>query len=207
MRFSASDCERDGNDERVIMEEYVADCLPALRPLLKDKTVSRKLIGRKALAAAKLLGSEPSMTCKDIASVVGCNPQTVSKINRHIRATSKADDLDVRLEIYRHKIEKRLPSQFKADKLRSVVDRVDNNPFAALKAIQYADQIQGYVRASDMDARAPIAQPLFSLPAGSTIHIEAGRQVCDAAGPNTPSQIPDNVIDITPNSPDSTDST
>jgi hypothetical protein len=131
-------------------------------------------IRRKRLAAAKLLG-EGKLTQGEIGKMVGLSRESVCKLHNSLKSTS-SEDLDARLQHYRAEIERNLPSNRKAEVLEQVVSRVEKNPFAALKAIQYADQIQGYVRASDMDARAPIAQPLFSLPAGAIIRVDTGGQ-------------------------------
>jgi hypothetical protein len=146
-----------------------------------------------------------SMTHEQIAKLIGVSRNIVSDVNQTLKQVS-INDLDAQMTIYRQELQRVIPIPLRVNTLREVIQE-KNNPFARLRAVQHVDQMSGLITSSDKDARQPIPQALFSLPAGSVIHIEAGGQVCDAARTNTPSQIPDNVIDITPNSPDSTDST
>jgi len=166
---------------------------------------TRRVSEETKLKIAKLLGAN-QWTHKQIARMSGVSRNIVHQVSKSI---SLHDDktVDQYLEDYRAEHKNVMPISFKTETIRRIAARYENNPFAALKAVAYSDTLLGIIRQADNDARQPIPQALFALPAGSTIHIEAGRRVCDAAGPNTPSQIPDNVIDITPNSPDSTDST
>ena len=97
---------------------------------------------------------------------------------------------DAELEGYKGLIRKQVPSADRVGVLAKAVKKADSNPFAALKAVEYADRVLGLApeQQQPVNNEQDKARPLFSLPANTSV------QVSITTGPA--------AIDVTPSSND-----
>ena len=116
-----------------------------------------------------LLGN-PMMTQADIAATLGVSPATVSKVASMLRKAS--EDNSIELNSYKTLLRDKLPADIRVGTLRKAVDKADSNPFAALKAVEYADSILGLSpKTQQLEPISDNTRPMFVLPAGTQISV------------------------------------
>jgi len=122
-----------------------------------------------------LLG-DPSLTHAKIAKTVGCSTKTVQRVAREIRPDLA--EIDARLEEYGRLVRERLPIRDRVELYGRIARKADHNPFAAMRALERVDDLDGVLTAKDRQKERreeSSPAPLFILPSGSTISIEPAR--------------------------------
>jgi hypothetical protein len=119
-----------------------------------------------------LLGN-PALTHDDIARTVGCSTKTVQRVAREIKPD--VDEALSKLEEYQTLFNKHLPIENRVELYTQIANKADSNPFAAMKALERADDIDGILTAKD-EVRRPSQEsgetrPMFILPAGTRISV------------------------------------
>jgi hypothetical protein len=82
---------------------------------------------------------------------------------------------------YQASLKKHLPISERVSVLEKVAQKVDSNPFAALKAVQRADQLDDIVTLAERgreQKQTPEHRPIFTLPPG--IHVRVSIDTCQA---------------------------
>jgi hypothetical protein len=87
-------------------------------------------------------------------------------------------DVDValsKLEEYQTLLDKHLPITQRVELITKIARKADSNPFAAMRALERADDLDGIIRARD-ESRRPSqdvgeTRPMFLLPAGTHISV------------------------------------
>ena len=120
------------------------------------------------LAIANLLGN-PHLTQDQIAQITGTSAPTVQRVARKIRDLSPETR---ELSAYRTLIRKRIPALKRVEAVEKVLEKVDSNPFAAMRAVEYVDGVLGLAPKQQSTAEAAVQQgPTIIFPVGSQIDI------------------------------------
>ncbi len=132
-----------------------------------------------------LLGS--GMNHTDIAKTLGCSTKTVQRVSTSIRPVlAEVKDL---ISEYRRLLRERLPIEERVGLYEKIARKVDRNPFAAMRALERVDDLDGILTAKDEIKRPQEGsrenQPMFTLPPGTSIQVNI--------------TAPDQAIDVTPN--------
>ncbi len=119
------------------------------------------------LAIANLLGN-PTLTHQQIADLTGTSRHTVLRVNKKLKETAGGN---IELEDYRGLIRKHLPSKKRVGVLQTVASAAKTNPFAAMRAVEYADQVLGLAPKQQQSDPGGGPQPpaLFTLPANTRV--------------------------------------
>lgn len=106
---------------------------------------------------------------RQIAKIHGVARGTVQRLQKRL---AEADNIDQLKATYKMLLLERLPVADRADIVSKVARKGNSNPFAALRALEYADTVQGIAAKQSIDPGS-VQQPpaLFSLPSGSDISI------------------------------------
>jgi hypothetical protein len=129
------------------------------------------------------LGS--GMNHTEIAKTIGCSTKTVQRFAKSIKPAMK--DIADSLSEYQRLLRERLPIKKRVEIYSEIAQKVKSNPFAAMRALERIDDLDGVLTAKD-ETRRPSQdvgemRPMFILPEGCRISVEA--------------KVPD-AIDITP---------
>jgi biotin operon repressor len=128
-------------------------------------------MSRRQLLIAKALG-DSSLTQRQIAKQYGVSEVTVWKVAKKIRESSPT--VEEELGEYRKLLRERVPLSRRVECIQAIVDpkRAQTNPFAVVRAIEYADSVGGLAPKQQLPAdtdQKPIA--LFMLPTESKVSI------------------------------------
>jgi hypothetical protein len=131
-----------------------------------------------------LLGN-PALTHEDIARTVSCSTKTVQRIAKEIKPD--VDEALSKLEEYQTLLNKHLPIENRVELYTTIANKADSNPFAAMRALERVDDLDGILTSKD-EARRPSQEsgetrPMFILPPGTHISVNV--------------KTPDNAIDVT----------
>jgi hypothetical protein len=102
-----------------------------------DKAEHRR---RKVIALFADPTAKP--TVQDVAKVLGVSEKTVTRDLKTVRPDMK--EAQGRLEAYQTQLQKHLPIEKRAELVANIAKRTDS-PFAQLKAIERADELDGIV--------------------------------------------------------------
>jgi hypothetical protein len=84
-------------------------------------------------------------------------------------------DVQGKLEEYGRLLKKRLPIRERVELYDKIARKVDRNPFAAMRALERIDDLDGILAAKDRargDLESPDEpQPMFVLPAGANVQV------------------------------------
>ena len=128
------------------------------------------------MKVAVLLGqTDPPLAHAKIAEMAGCSKKTVQRIARSIKP--ELEEVEAKLEVYRTLLRKHLPVEYRARRLRELVEQGDQQ-MVALKALERADAIDGLLRPPEQQDSA--RQGLFTLPAGTELRLVAQVRGADA---------------------------
>ena len=123
------------------------------------------------ISVANLL-SNPALTYDDIARICKCSHATVARRAKQIRdSIVNQFGVSPELEQYKRCIRKRLPASKRVGVMEVAVKKAGSNPFAALKAVEYADKVLGMLPQAQDAQQDNRLQPMFALPAGSEIQV------------------------------------
>jgi|WetSurMetagenome_2_1015567.scaffolds.fasta_scaffold1045624_1 hypothetical protein len=119
-----------------------------------------------------LLGN-PALTHDDIARTVGCSTKTVQRVAKEIKPD--VDEALSKLEKYQTLLNKHLPIENRVELITKIAKKADSNPFAAMRALERADDLDGIITARD-ESRRPSQEsgetrPMFILPPGTQISV------------------------------------
>jgi hypothetical protein len=108
---------------------------------------------------------------QEIADAVGCCKRTVVRVAKEIKPAMK--EIEPELTEYKRLIQERLPLEKRADIVAEIAKDGKKNAFAALKAVQRADDLDGYLTEKDK-LKKPLEEtreyrPMFTLPQGTNI--------------------------------------
>lgn len=119
------------------------------------------------LAIANLLGN-PTLTHQQIGQITGVSRRTVTRVSIKVK---QAGGANIELEDYRGLIRKQVPAKTRVDSIQKIVKKADSNPFAAMRAIEYADQVLGLAPKQQQQGGTDGPQPpaLFALPPGTRV--------------------------------------
>lgn len=145
--------------------------LPAKRPRKpQPKAGPFRLNTALKIAIVHFLG-RPGMTQEQIAHVLGCDRKTVGIVARIVRQIPA--ELNLELEDYRRQLRTRLPNKTCVDAISTIVGKVNTNPWAAMRGIEYRDSMLGlHPKARDDGDQGPREPaPMFNLPPGSKVQV------------------------------------
>jgi transposase len=91
------------------------------------------------LAVATLMGN-PALSQQDIAKTLNISRSTVTRAIAKIKAEAKPE---LELMEYRGLIRKQVPAKIRVEAIEKIVKKAESNPFAAMRAVEYADQVLG----------------------------------------------------------------
>jgi DNA-binding transcriptional MocR family regulator len=119
------------------------------------------------LAVATLMGN-PALSQQDIAKTLNISRSTVARAIAKIKAEAKPE---LELMEYRGLIRKQVPAKIRVEAIEKIVKKADSNPFAALRAVEYADQVLGLAPKQQQSDPGCGPQPpaLFTLPANTRV--------------------------------------
>jgi hypothetical protein len=128
--------------------------------------------GTRKVQITHLLGNT-ALTHGDIARTVGCSTKTVQRVAKEIKPD--ADEALSKLEEYQTLLNKHLPIKNRVELITKIAKKADSNPFAAMRALERADDLDGIITARD-ESRRPSqdsgeTRPMFILPAGTHINV------------------------------------
>lgn len=119
-----------------------------------------------------LLGN-PSLTHQQIASAVGVSTKTVQRVAQEIRPDM--EQVEAQLAEYQSQLRERLPIKDRVALYETIARRAESNPFAAMRALERADELDGILTAKDEIRRpAPSGRdhsPMFILPEGTRVQV------------------------------------
>ena len=122
-----------------------------------------------------LLGSGAKYA--DIAAAVGCSKRTVIRVAKEIRP--ELEEVTGLLAEYQTLLRKRMPIRERVELYDKIARKVDRNPFAAMRALERIDDLDGILPAKDRarrDQESPQEpQPMFVLPAGAQVCVNVIR--------------------------------
>lgn len=165
------------NDAKKEKRENTSDCL---------RVSGRKRVNRVKVIA--LLASGIGQA--EIAKVVGCSTKSVQRISHEIQPAM--EEIEHRLTEYRMQLHKHLPIPDRVAVLRDVAKTKKTNPFAALRAVAMANEIDGLVVQQRPDDNPPQHQPMFVLPPGARLQVN----ILPPKDQGTPAA--GSAIDVTP---------
>ena len=160
--------------------------------------------GTKKTQITHLLGN-PDLTHEQIAGLVGCSTKTIQRTAREIEPDLA--EVETKLAEYQRLLRKRLPIQERVELYEKIARKAESNPFAALRALERADALDGILTARD-EIRKPFTsevdhRPLFSLPPGTHVNfgsirvVDIDRHTASRNG-STDQLAEQKTIDITP---------
>jgi hypothetical protein len=127
--------------------------------------------------------ANPMLTQSDIAETCKVSLSTVKRVASMLKSAS--EDNGIELNAYKMLLREQVPADCRVKTLRKAIDKADSNPFAALKAVEYADNMLGLSpKQQQTQPDSDNTRPMFVLPAGTSISVTV----------NTPDQ----AIDVTP---------
>jgi len=143
--------------------------IPLVKPWIK-----RRRHRIDIAAVQKLLDAGINHT--KAAQLIGCRRETIARIASKLEASepTPAEQIERRLKLYRKQVRKNLPTLKRAETLAKCVDKVDSNPFAALRTIQYVDQLDGFTPAADNRPEST-SRPLIQI-TGNNVQVNMGPQ-------------------------------
>jgi len=133
-----------------------------------------------------LLG-DPSLTHAKIAKTVGCSTKTVQRVAKDIRPDLA--EIDAKLEEYGRLVHERLPIRDRVELYERIARKADHNPFAAMRALERVDDLDGILTTKDRQKERreePPSAPMFILPPGSTISTAPRRPAIDVTPGRNP---------------------
>jgi hypothetical protein len=140
--------------------------------------------------------ADPSLSQHEIAQALGISRSKVATVSQSLnKAIENAGSTTaLELEAYRMSLRKQVTVEKRVGVIDKAISKASSNPFAALKAVEYADNILGLSpKQQQSQDVSDNTRPMFVLPAGTSISVTV----------NTPQQ----AIDITPLDTDSNDDT
>lgn len=114
----------------------------------------------------------PRATVEQLAELAKVSGRTVMRALKPIREAAKR--VDNLVEEYRGQVLKDAPLVTRSSRIASLIAQNDH-PMTALKAIQYADHVNGIAPASQASESGGSA-PLFNLPDGAEVTVSVGRK-------------------------------
>ena len=130
---------------------------------------------------------------QQIADAVGCCKRTVVRVAKEIKPAMKEIEGD--LTEYKRLLQERLPIEKRSEIIGGIAENWKSNPFAALKATQRADDLDGYLTEKDKlkqpQADSGEYKPMFMLPLGTKVVVNISKEP--------------ECIDVTPEEPEEDD--
>ena len=125
---------------------------------------------KKRTQIINLLGN-PNLTRAQIAKAVGVSTKTVQRTAKEIKPD--VEEAEQKLAEYQILLQEKLPIQDRVDLYDQIARKAGTNPFAAMKAIQRADDLDGILTAKDA-LKQPHEEtrehrPMFNLPSGTNV--------------------------------------
>lgn len=147
-----------------------------------------------------LLGS--GATHKEIAGRVGCSKKTVQRVAKSVKP--ELEEVEGQLTEYQRLLKERLPLEDRVDLYDKIARKTDKNPFAAMRALERIDDLDGVLtekdrlRQQDQGSQQP-HRPLFMFAPGSeaTVNVTIAPPKPEAAR-----SLSRQEIDVTPNGND-----
>jgi hypothetical protein len=140
-----------------------------------------------------LLGN--GMNHTEIAKALGCSTKTVQRVAKSIKpAMAEIKDL---LTEYQRLLRKCLPIEDRVELYEQIARKAKTNPFAAMRALERVDELDGILTAKDEIGRpqedAREHRPIFQLPPDTKVQIRIvpepqARNALDSAINITPEQ-------------------
>ena len=134
----------------------------------------RVTLTRKQMEIAKLLGNPNLKKCQ-IQAMLGVSSATIAATELKLRSV-ELPECQRELEQYRTLIRKQMPDTDRVGALRKVMGKADSNPFAALRAVEYADKALGLVENKQNEQDTPETRPMFNLPSGCNVTVNLNMQ-------------------------------
>ncbi len=115
--------------------------------------------------------ANPRLTHQEIAAAVGCSTKTVQRVAKEIRPDVK--EAESKLEEYQRLLSKKLPVKDRVELYDRIARKAESNPFAAMRALERADELDGIQTAKDRrETEAPqVQQPVFIMPSTANVQV------------------------------------
>ena len=121
------------------------------------------------LIIASMLAN-PAITQQQIADTLGVCISTVSKVKRIL--ANAVEDRGIAKNAYRMLLNEHVPVSDRVGVIKTAVTRAKTNPFAALKAVEYADMIDGvHPKLEQQQEIQDNTRPMFTLPPGTKVQM------------------------------------
>ena len=139
-----------------------------------------------------LLGN-PNLTHAQIAETVGVSTKTVQRTSRDIKLD--VEEVQKKLAEYQVLLRDCLPIPERVELVAKIAQKADSNPFAAMKALQRVDDLDGILTPKDELKRPQEApeehRPMFILPPSTSVQVNVREN-------EIPGSTEIKAIDVTP---------
>ena len=132
--------------------------------------------------------ANPSLKHREIAEAIGCSTKTVQRVAKEIQPSVK--EVEGKLEEYQRLLGKKLPIRDRVELYDRIARKAESNPFAAMRALERADDLDGILTAKDRSREPEPAkepQPIFVMPPNTSVQVNLYQGACERK-----------AIDITP---------
>jgi transposase len=121
--------------------------------------------------------ANPGLSHQQIATAVGVSTKTVQRVAKEIKPD--VAEVDAKLTEYQTLLRKRLPIKDRVELYDKIARKADSNPFAAMRALERADELDGIITAKDQAREQESApqQAMFVLPGDAKIQLNIGCQL------------------------------
>jgi hypothetical protein len=123
------------------------------------------------MAIATLLGN-PHLSHEQIAKICNCSGATVSRHAKQIRQL-----IDPQVDVkkitaqYRMQLQEQMPIAMRVATIKAAAEKVDTNPFVALRAIDMADTRDGLLQSESNQQDSQDKRPMFVLPGNANVQV------------------------------------
>jgi len=103
---------------------------------------------------------------------VGCSRKTVQRVAAAIKPD--VQEVEGKLELYGRLLRKKLPIKDRVELYDRIARKAESDPFAAMRALERADELDGILTAKDKSREAETPrpqQPMFIMPPGANVQV------------------------------------
>lgn len=112
--------------------------------------------------------TEGQMTHEEIAQVTKCSAKTVQRVQQELK--QETEGCEEKIQEYRRQINKRLPIERRVKRYVEIAN-AESNPFAAIRALERIDDLDGVVLDKKQKGEPEENHPMFILLPGSKVMI------------------------------------
>jgi hypothetical protein len=117
--------------------------------------------------------ANPGLTHEEIAKAIGCSTKTMQRVSKEIRPD--VQEAEAKLAEYQTLLSKRLLIRDRVELYTKIAKEADSNPFAAMRALERADELDGILTAKDQIKRPSQGpqeyRPMFQFSSDTKIQV------------------------------------